>query len=146
LPACNCGLGASSANRFTPSQRPAVSESDLAPAYPSKFCIFRLSVPSSVRYDPFMPVTSPPSEAEIIEKVVAPRSGRFSAEAARAILTLAFDRPTTNRIRQLLKKNNQGTISADDRLALDRYLRVGQLFDLLHAKARLSLKGSANSR
>jgi hypothetical protein len=93
-----------------------------------------------------MPVTSPPSEAEIIEKVVAPRSGRFTAEAARAILALTFDRPTTSRIRRLLKKNNQGTISSDDQLALERYLRVGQLFDLLHAKARLSLKGSTNSR
>jgi hypothetical protein len=93
-----------------------------------------------------MPVTSPPSEAEIIEKVVAPQSGRFSAEAARAILTLAFDRPTTSRIRRLLKKNNEGKISSDDRLTLERYLRVGQLFDLLHAKARLSLKDSPSVR
>jgi hypothetical protein len=93
-----------------------------------------------------MSATSPPSEAEIIEGVVAPRAGRLSSEAARAILTLAFDRPTTTRIRRLLAKNNRGTISADERLALERYLRVGQLFDLLHAKARLSLRQSDAAR
>jgi hypothetical protein len=93
-----------------------------------------------------MQVTAPASEAEIIEQVVASESGGFSAEAARAILTMTFDRPTTTRIRQLLKKNNRGTISVEDRLTLERYLRVGQLFDLLRAKARLSLKESSNSR
>ncbi len=93
-----------------------------------------------------MQATSPPSEAEIIDRVVAPESGGLSAEAARAILAMTFDRPTTSRIRQLLKQNNRGTISVDDRLALERYLRVGQVFDLLHAKARLSLKRSSTSR
>jgi hypothetical protein len=93
-----------------------------------------------------MPATDPASEAEIIEQVVASESRGFSAEAARAILGMTFDLPTTNRIRQLLKKNNRGTISLDDRLTLERYLRVGQLFDLLHAKARLSLKGKSESR
>jgi hypothetical protein len=86
-----------------------------------------------------MQVTAPPSEAEIIEQIVAPNSGRLPAEAARAILAMTFDRPTTSRIRQLLKKNNRGTISVDDRLTLERYLRVGQLFDLVHAQARMSL-------
>jgi len=93
-----------------------------------------------------MQATAPPSEAEIIERIVASKSGRLSAEAARAILGMTFDRPTTSRIRQLLKKNNRGTISVEDRLTLERYLRVGQLFDLLHVKARLSLKGKSNSR
>src|SRR5688572_6591786 len=49
-----------------------------------------------------MPVTAPTSEAEIIEQVVACESGGLSPEAARAILTMTFDRPTTSRIRQLL--------------------------------------------
>jgi len=92
-----------------------------------------------------MQVTAPATEAEIIEQVVASKSGGLSADAARAILRLTFDRPTTSRIRQLLKKNNRGTISVDDRLTLERYLRVGQIFDLLHAKARLSLKRTSKS-
>jgi hypothetical protein len=35
--------------------------------------------------------------------------------------------------------DNHGTISASERLTLDKYLRVGQFLDLVHAKARLSL-------
>src|SRR5262249_38485283 len=100
----------------------------------------RLFAAPELRYTLDMQVTASPSEAEIIEHVVESKSGRLSADAARAILGMTFDRPTTSRIRQLLKKNYRGTISIDDRLTLERYLRVGQLFDLLHAKARLSLQ------
>jgi hypothetical protein len=90
--------------------------------------------------------TDRPTEAEILERVIAPAAADLSPAAARSLLTLAFDRPTTTRIRQLLRRNNRGTITADDRVALERYLRVGQLLDLLHVKARLSLKGTAKSR
>ena len=45
----------------------------------------------------------------------------------------------------MLRKNNRGTISGDERMILEKYLRVGYLIDLLQidllqAKARLSLK------
>ena len=79
------------------------------------------------------------SEADILTKVVGPERADLSAEAARSLLDLRFDSKTTRRIRQLLQKNNQGTISRAERLTLDKYLRVGQLLDLLHAKAKLSL-------
>ena len=46
----------------------------------------------------------------------------------------------TKRIKQLLQKNNRGTISAEERVTLDKFIRVGKFIDLLHAKARLSLK------
>jgi hypothetical protein len=80
------------------------------------------------------------SEAAILEKVVAPRAGKWSPEVARELLAFKFDRNTTSMIRRLLHQNNRGTISALDRLTLERYLRVGQFLDLLHAKARLSLR------
>jgi hypothetical protein len=84
-----------------------------------------------------------PSEAEIIDRVIMPENPDFSAEAARAILRLQFDRDSTKRIRQLLRKNNRGTISAEERIELERYLRVGQLLDLLQAKAHLRLQSPA---
>ncbi|HEY1375294.1 MAG TPA: hypothetical protein VGF55_00785 [Gemmataceae bacterium] len=90
--------------------------------------------------------TSRPTEADILEQVIAPRAADLSPEAARSLLALSFDRPTTSYIRQLLQRNNRGTITTDERIALERYLRVGQLLDLLHAKARLSLKESAPPR
>ena len=85
------------------------------------------------------------TEAGILEKVVAPAVGNLTPEAARALLSLRFDRATTQTIRTLLRQNNRGTITAADRLALEKYLRVGQLLDLLHAKARVSLRDQGES-
>jgi hypothetical protein len=90
-----------------------------------------------------MATVSPPSDAEILARVVAGRAARWSPEAARALLTLGFDRATTSRVRRLLQRNNRGTITADERLTLERFLRIGQLIDLLHARARRTLHESA---
>src|SRR5262245_6175975 len=80
------------------------------------------------------------SDAEILEHIVSPVKGGLDPDAARAILELRFDKVATKRIRELLNKNNRGVISAKERITLERYLRVGKFIDLLHAKARLSLK------
>ena len=80
------------------------------------------------------------SEADILEHVVSPVTGGLAPEAARAILGLKFDKSATQRIRRLLQKNNRGTISGEERITLEKFLRVGKFIDLLHAKARLSLK------
>lgn len=86
------------------------------------------------------------TEAEILEKVVAPAEGNLSPGAARELLALKFDGETTQTIRKLLRQNNRGTISVEDRLALEKFLRVGQLLDLLHAKAHLSIRNQDSSR
>jgi hypothetical protein len=49
-------------------------------------------------------------------------------------------------MRLLLRKNNRGAITAGERVALERYLRVGRFLNLLQAKARLSLRGSSDAR
>jgi hypothetical protein len=85
------------------------------------------------------------TEADILEKVVSPRDADLNREAARSFLGFKFDSGTTRHIRQLLRKNNRGSISAEERIVLEKYLRVGQLIDLLHAKARLSLRENGAS-
>ena len=85
------------------------------------------------------------TEADILAEVVAANKGGLSPEAARSILGLKFGKEATQRMRQLLQKNNRGAISAEERVALERYLRVGRLLDLLQAKARLSLQGSSST-
>ena len=82
----------------------------------------------------------PRTEAEILDKLVAPTVGDLSPEAARGLLELKFDREAERTIQKLLRQNNRGTITAEDRLLLEKYLRVGQFLDLAHAKARLSLR------
>jgi hypothetical protein len=86
------------------------------------------------------------TEAEILTKVVRPTKGDLSVAAARSFLGLRFDAATTKSIRRLLEKNGRGTISSVEQLTLERFLRVGQFLDLLHAKAKLSLKRSGDSR
>ena len=79
------------------------------------------------------------TEADILERIIAPRVGNLPPETARSLLSLEFDRETKQEIRKLLKRNNKGTISAEERLVLEKFLLTGQFLDLLNAKARLSL-------
>jgi hypothetical protein len=86
------------------------------------------------------------TESDILEKVVCPQRGDLSPDAARSLLTFTFDRRNTTAIRALLRKNNRATVSAEERLTLEKYLRVGPLLDLLHAKAQLALHGASTSQ
>jgi hypothetical protein len=79
------------------------------------------------------------TEADILNDIIVPGRRDFSPEAARSIVSLHFSRSATTRIRSLLRANNRGSISAQQRVELEKYLRVGQLLDLLQAKARLAL-------
>ncbi len=86
-----------------------------------------------------MPTALPISEADILARVISPGLGNLTPEMAESFLSFRFDRTTTKEIRDLLRKNNRGAISGEERIALDKFLRVGQFLDLMHAKARLSL-------
>ena len=92
-----------------------------------------------------MPNTPIITEADILEDVVAPDIPSLSPEAARSLLGFKFTKQATQRIRQLLRKNNQGAITATERVTLERFLRVGQFLDLVQAKARLSLQQAAEA-
>ena len=80
------------------------------------------------------------TEADILNDIVSPARRDLSPEAAKSILDLHFSASAMARIRSLLRANNRGSISPEGRLQLEKYLRVGQLLDLLHAKARLTLE------
>jgi hypothetical protein len=86
------------------------------------------------------------TEADILARVIAPENGDMTREVAESFLSFRFDRSTTKEIETLLRKNNRGTISAEERIALDKYLRVGQFLDLMRAKAELSLQRNRQQR
>lgn len=90
-------------------------------------------------YNVFMKRAQLLTEAQILEELIADNRSTFGVEAARSLLSLRFSRATTARISSLLRANNKGKLSAAQRLELEKYLRVGQLLDLLQAKARASL-------
>ena len=80
------------------------------------------------------------TEGDILNEIVSPARRDLSLEAAKSILDLRFSKSATARIRSLLRANNRGSITPERRMELERYLRVGQLLDLLHAKARLAIE------
>jgi hypothetical protein len=79
------------------------------------------------------------TEADILSEVIAPGEPTMSQEFARAVLSVRFNEGATSRIRELLQRNNAGTITVEEKGDLQKYLRVGQFLDLMQAKARLSL-------
>lgn len=78
--------------------------------------------------------------------VVGPNDGNLPPDAAQAILNLRFDDALTQRMNQLAEKNRQDTLTDTERNELESYLRVGQLLNLLQAKAHLSLKRGNGSK
>src|SRR5258708_3018138 len=86
------------------------------------------------------------TEAEILEDLVGSDQTSLNSEAARSFLKLGFTKEARKQIAQLLRKNNRVTIMAAERVALEKYLRVGQFLDHLHAKARISLRKAGRKR
>jgi hypothetical protein len=79
------------------------------------------------------------TEVEILEQVIDPHTAGMSPEAAKALLGLRFNEAAVARINALAEKNRQGTLSGAERALLERYQRVGNFLNLVHAKARCAL-------
>jgi hypothetical protein len=79
------------------------------------------------------------TETEILEQVLEPNGTGMSAEAAKALLGFRFNESAVARINELAEKNRQGTLTPAERALLERYQRVGNFLNLIHAKARCVL-------
>lgn len=90
-----------------------------------------------------MQTTSPITATEILDEVIDPIEPSFAPEFARMVLGLRLSDAAQDRIRDFLRRNNAGTLEADEKAALENYLLVGQFLDLLQAKARTSLQNGA---
>jgi hypothetical protein len=84
------------------------------------------------------------TESEILEQVIESGSAGMSPEALQAMLRLRFDTAAVARMNELAEKNREGTIAPDERALLERYLRVGNFLNLIHAKARCALSTPAS--
>lgn len=84
-----------------------------------------------------MPEAPPITEADILQHVVSPDRADLDPAAARAMLMLRFDDSAMERIRVLIRRNQDGDLSGEEQDELQKYLRVGHFLDLLHAKAYL---------
>ena len=85
------------------------------------------------------------TEADILTEVVEPNRATLSPQLAEELLSLRFNDDATDRIRNLLQKNNAGIINSSEKQTLNNYLRVGEFLDLMQAKARLTLADTGSA-
>jgi hypothetical protein len=84
-------------------------------------------------------MSTPVTEADILEQLVTPLQPGLSPESARAILDLRFSPEAVSRMNELAEKNRQGTLTDGERALLNKHLRVGNFPNLMQARARLPL-------
>lgn len=84
-------------------------------------------------------VESTISEADILADVIHPDADDLSADVARSFLQWKFSDIAVARMNELADRNNAGTITEVEHDELHKYLRVGNLINLLQAKSRLTL-------
>ena len=85
------------------------------------------------------------SEADILADVIRPDGPGLSPDAAHGILQWKFSDAATARMTELADHNNKGTITDAERDELEKYLRVGNLINLMQAQARFALKQADES-
>lgn len=79
-------------------------------------------------------------EAEILARMIRPDKRDLPGAAARALLRLKFDQSDLDRMHELAVMNQDDALTPADKADLESYLRVSYFIDLVHAKARCSLK------
>lgn len=79
-------------------------------------------------------------EVAILSRLIRPERSDLNPEAARSILKLGFSDQDHARMHDLTVKSQQGVLGDAEQESLENYRRVGRLLELMHAKARLSLK------
>jgi hypothetical protein len=82
-------------------------------------------------------------EVAIWTRLIQPERDDLSTDAARSILRIEFTEQDKQRMHELALKAQEGTLSESEQEEIDNYCHVGRLLDLMHSKARRSLKNSS---
>ena len=80
------------------------------------------------------------TQTSILERIIKPRSGGFSAEHARYILSLDFSPQQHARYEKLAKKAQSVSLTPKEEALLDDFLGANTLLTILQSKARVSLR------
>ncbi len=80
------------------------------------------------------------SESAILSRLIRADREDLAPDAARAILDLGFGEEDRTRMHELAEKGRAGSLSAAEDAELESYCRVGRFLDLIHSKARKSLR------
>ena len=80
------------------------------------------------------------SDSTILERVIKPEQGEFSAELARQVLAFEFPASDYARYEVLCAKASEGALSEQERTELEEYLDVNDFLTVMKAKARAALQ------
>ncbi|MBI1903018.1 MAG: hypothetical protein HYS13_18115 [Planctomycetia bacterium] len=72
----------------------------------------------------------------ILSRVLEPGEETLSPDAARALLSLRFQKADKRRMNQLAAKARKGTLTAKERFEAEQYNLVSHMLAFLQAKAR----------
>jgi len=86
------------------------------------------------------PNISPTSDAAILSRVICPEAANLPPAAAQAWLTVGFEQADLDRMHELVTKNQDDKLTQKEKAEFENYRRVSFLVDLMHSKARRSLK------
>jgi hypothetical protein len=81
------------------------------------------------------------TETAIFERIVLPNEPPLSEQAAKSILAIGFSPEDRRQMELLAEKARQGTLTPDESEDIDNFERVGHYLSILHAKARMALRG-----
>jgi hypothetical protein len=85
--------------------------------------------------------TTASTDAAIIARMIRPEEADLPGDAAEAVLRIfRLDQSDQDRLHDLLVKNQDDALTPAEKEELESYLRISLLIDLMHAKARFSLK------
>ena len=79
-------------------------------------------------------------DVAILSRLIRPEREDLPPAAAEAILRIDFEPSDRERMRELAQKARAGTLTPAEQSEINDYERVGHLLDLMHSKARRSLK------
>ncbi len=85
------------------------------------------------------PATST-SDTAILSRLIRVNDDNLSAAAAKAWLDIRFEQSDLDRMHELTVKNQDGMLTAKEKQAIGNHRRISFLLDLMHSKARRSLK------
>ncbi len=82
------------------------------------------------------------SEADILTRAINPARTDLSVDAALSLCKIDFAPEDHERMRDLIKKAQQGSLAEEEQVALAKYETVNNLLGILRSKARRSLKAA----
>jgi hypothetical protein len=84
--------------------------------------------------------TTGSNEAAILSRVIRPEKDDLPDEQAKALLRLKFEQSDLDRMHELAVRNQDDELTPAEKEELQDYLRISAFLDLMHAKARYSLR------